>query len=368
MKAIVGVFIWLALFWVIFCMSMWVTKRVFVRAMRRTLEDQCATVLPHVPLPTKGTRGIVTCAGGPAYLAEAFASLKALRHTGCTLPVEIYHVGDQEVRDVDRDMFRREFGDSVRFMDATSYDLGGVRPTNLQGFEIKPYAVLLTSFDDILFLDADCAPLKNPEYVFDDPSYKEYGNMFWPDYGVNSNLIRPSWITETPQFPKGFETESGQFVVNKTRCMTGIVNAWLLNKHQKFFYKQYYGDKDLFRLGFVMAGVPFYQLTLSPGIIGSDYWETGQPLLHAMIQKCPRDGRGMLFAHRTMHKRLKAQDIEPSWELYVSNDGEIGKKTTVRYVGHHRGTCLSGKPVERTPRALRDLCHQITRWQSTYAE
>jgi alpha 1,2-mannosyltransferase len=356
----------LALFWSIFGVSMWVTTWAMRRSLIHTIERELETVLPRVPAPVATTRGIVTCAGGALYLAQAFASLKALRQTGCTLPVEIYYVGDEEVSKDDRRKFHREFGDSVTFVDATSFNLG-VTPRALQGFEIKPYALVLSTFDDILFLDADCAPLKNPEYLFDEPEYLRHGNLFWPDYGINAKLLRPSWITNASQFPKGFETESGQFVVNKTRCLVGIVYAWLLNKHQKFFYRHYYGDKDLFRLGFVMANIPFYQIPYPPGILGSDYWGTGRPLLCTIIQKCPR-GKGMLFAHRNMHKRFQKQGITPSWDLYVSNDDEKGTRTTIRWKRPFVGTCLPHKKGQHVPHALTMHCADLATWEASYAD
>lgn len=352
------------LFWCSFLTSLWASRRYCAHRLLSAIVHDVSAVLPNVPSSKQNTKGIVTCAGGPAYLAEAFASLKILRRTGCTLPVEIYYVGSQEVSEHDIRKFRREFGDSVQFVDATVPDLG-VTPYNLQGFEIKPYALLLTRFDDILFLDSDCAPVKNPEYLFDVPEYVEYGNMFWPDYSVHSNLIRPRGITDKAQFPKGFETESGQFVVNKSKCLLGLVYSWILNKHQSFFYTLYYGDKDLFRLGFVLADQPFYQVPFPTGMLGIRL-ESGRPLHCAMPQKCPVDGTGIVFVHRTMHKRLRQLEIMPGWDVYVSNDGEDGTRTTINWVGYNNGTSLADKEVVPTTPQLQAMCQDITRWYDTY--
>lgn len=34
----------------------------------------------------------------------------------------------------------------------------------------------------VLLLDADCQPLRQPEALFELPAYKEHGNVFWADY------------------------------------------------------------------------------------------------------------------------------------------------------------------------------------------
>ena len=34
----------------------------------------------------------------------------------------------------------------------------------------------------VLLLDADCQPLRQPETLFSLPAYREHGNAFWRDY------------------------------------------------------------------------------------------------------------------------------------------------------------------------------------------
>ena len=51
----------------------------------------------------------------------------------------------------------------------------------MRGFPLKAYSLLLTTFDEVLFLDSDNTPIVDPSFLFDDPSYREKGNLFWPD-------------------------------------------------------------------------------------------------------------------------------------------------------------------------------------------
>src|SRR5205085_2739777 len=58
---------------------------------------------PRIAFKTK--RGIVICAGGPRYLPCAWVCIKMLRHVGCELPIEIWHLGPAELPDEMRAQF-----------------------------------------------------------------------------------------------------------------------------------------------------------------------------------------------------------------------------------------------------------------------
>ena len=71
-------------------------------------------------------------------------------------------------------------------------------------------------------LDSDNMPLNDPEALFDDPSYRAMGNMFWPDFATNTGPpiqkevytwlgLRVPWIAHT--FYRSAET--GQILLNK---------------------------------------------------------------------------------------------------------------------------------------------------------
>jgi len=51
----------------------------------------------------------------------------------------------------------------------------------MRGWPIKPAALMHCQFQNVLFIDADCFPLRNPEFLFETPEFKEYGALFWPD-------------------------------------------------------------------------------------------------------------------------------------------------------------------------------------------
>ena len=48
-------------------------------------------------------------------------------------------------------------------------------------YELKLLAILQSCFDEVLFLDADAAPLMDLDPLFDTCEFKETGALFWPD-------------------------------------------------------------------------------------------------------------------------------------------------------------------------------------------
>lgn len=35
---------------------------------------------------------------------------------------------------------------------------------------------------EVLLLDCDNIPVRDPSYLFSNPDYQQYGNLFWPDF------------------------------------------------------------------------------------------------------------------------------------------------------------------------------------------
>lgn len=80
----------------------------------------------------------------------------------------------------------------------------------------------------VVMLDADNTPLKNPEVLFESKEYQEGGNLYWPDWWDAGSWLRPAAYTLfgiTPPWMKeggeGWRTaESGQMVLNRhARCL-----------------------------------------------------------------------------------------------------------------------------------------------------
>jgi hypothetical protein len=139
-----------------------------------------------------GEHGIVICAGGEAYLTQAFISLVILREVqNCTLPIELVYAGDAEMPTTTRRLFEQRFGGpgrNLRCIDALAQHPSDPRLPRLRrahlnknGFPIKPYAILTSSFQHVLLLDADNFAAVDPASLFELQVYRDRGHLLWPD-------------------------------------------------------------------------------------------------------------------------------------------------------------------------------------------
>lgn len=247
-------------------------------------------------------RGIVI-AGGAAprphkgldhgYFPCVWVCVNKIRALGCNLPIQVWHLGPEEM---DPYLSRLLARLDVETVDARNVELK--HPARiLAGWELKPYSVLWSDFQEVLFIDADNHALYDPTVLFDDPHYQHFGSMFWPDYD--------SWIL-TPGVWKVFGMpdrrepafESGMFIINKIRCWRELLLAMWYAEHSDFVFKHVYGDKEVFHLGWRYHGSNYAMPDKKPG------WICG----HTILQH-DNDGKPV-FAHR----------VQDKWKLWGGNN------------------------------------------------
>jgi Mannosyltransferase putative len=194
-------------------------------------------------------RGIVICAGGPKYFHLAWTSVRMLRHLGCTLPIEMWHLGPQEV-DASMGALLAPLG--VTTVDA--YEIRKLHPTRiLKGWELKPYSILHSRFQEVLYIDADNYAVANPEFLFETTEYKSTGAIFWPDQ-QRLKADRDIWRLCGVDYRDEPEFESGQIVVDKARAWRPLSLCLWYNEYSDFYFRHVHGDKDLFHMAFRKTG------------------------------------------------------------------------------------------------------------------
>jgi ADP-heptose:LPS heptosyltransferase len=204
-------------------------------------------------VPALRGRGIVTCGGGLRYFPSVWVLVRTLRAVGCTLPIELWHIGTEEITP-DMQRLLESYGVSCR--DA-SVCYSFPRGRRLGGWELKACALLHSSFREVLFLDADNLPVRNPAYLFDTPEYNEHGAMFWPDYG-RLKKTKIIWRSCGLKQPEGPEFESGQILVDKHRAWPALYLALWFNENSDFYYRYLHGDKETFHLAFEKLRQPYF--------------------------------------------------------------------------------------------------------------
>lgn len=208
--------------------------------------------IPPYPAHRFSSKGIVICGGGKKYLPSIWILVNMLRRLGCQLPIELWHLGQEEIGSRAK-QFLRPF--NVHCIDALEVQKDYPSRT-LRGWESKPYAIIHSSFEEVLFLDADNFPVKDPSYLFESEAYLKNGAIFWPDIGQLSE-DDPIWKICGIKYQAEPEFETGQILVNKKQCWNALQLTMWYNEYSDFFYRYIHGDKDTFHLAFRKLNQPY---------------------------------------------------------------------------------------------------------------
>ncbi|NNU33108.1 hypothetical protein HK413_00960 [Mucilaginibacter sp. S1162] len=100
-------------------------------------------------------RGIVICAGGVDYFTCAWIAIKRLRFLECTLPMEVWFLNGE----LSPELIKLFEGLNVECKNFLDY-----QPTQLTGFQLKPLSIILSRFQEVLFIDADNNCLTDPTF------------------------------------------------------------------------------------------------------------------------------------------------------------------------------------------------------------
>lgn len=261
--------------------------------------DKFVAELVEGGVPASAGRGVVICAGGEQYFTNAWVNINMLRRFGCRLPIQLWHLGSEELDQTMRSL--------VRPLGVTCMDAHKVAKTHparmLKGWPLKAYAILHAQFREVFFLDADNVPCVNPEYLFDSAQYRETGAIFWPDdeeFAKDDGI----WKSCGLERPAGPEFESGQMVLDKGRCWRALRLALWFNEQADFYYEHLHGDKETFHLAFRKLGQPFSLVPWPP-----------EQLLGTM---CQHDFEGRrTFQHRNTDKwKLSLDNVRVDGFLY----------------------------------------------------
>ncbi|CAI7654047.1 unnamed protein product [Penicillium glandicola] len=226
--------------------------------------------LPYI----SGTKGIVSTAGG-VYLPVLVISLRMLRQTGSTLPVEVFLSDEDEYEPYICDVV-------LPPLNARCVVLSHIliaAPVQIQKYQYKPFAMLFSSFEEILFLDADAFPLEKPEHLFSTEPFLSKGMLTWPDFWASS--VSPFFydIANYPPPPMDLHqsTESGEVLLSKRSHLRSLLLATYYNYHGPTHYYPLLsqgaageGDKETFIAAATAMNESFYQVSESICALGHE--------------------------------------------------------------------------------------------------
>ncbi len=258
-----------------------------VHQAQRLLSQEFLDQLPAYP-GDESECGIVVVGGGK-YLPSAYVTCRVIRHLGCELPIELWHLEGEiagaesafdglnvAFRNADLIKARHPF----RFLDENWW----------KGWQLKAYALLYSGFEKLLLLDADCYPLRNPEFLLECEVFRRHGAVFWPDIPSSRCLLTPKQVAVfgLPPF-QDQAAESGQILMNRRASWRELSLAGHHNQQADFTYQILWGDKNTFPIAWKQLGQKYGRL-----------WPSSRSFLEGIYQF---DERGQpLFLHRCTGK------------------------------------------------------------------
>lgn len=227
-------------------------------------------------------RGFVICAGGK-YVKLAIHAIKIIRLLGCQLPVEVFYNGSEDMNETQHEYLAKMKGVKV----VNLQDFLNTKELGLETWDMKPFAMLVSSFSEAILMDADTVFVHNPEDLFKDPGYANTGTVFFYDrtlfgfighnqtHWIDSIVPKPlSTFTLNSRIynrKTNYEQEAGLVLIDKSRRLLGLIATCRLNfpDFKEELHKFTHGDKESFWLGQELVEDPFYFVPVMSGSVGS---------------------------------------------------------------------------------------------------
>jgi hypothetical protein len=248
----------------------------------RVLAEKYLAAVPTYPKKRYHGRGVVIAGGGDRFFPSLYVTIRALRHVGCVLPIQVWYLG----RNAEMPERRRAL---LAPFQVDCIDADKVRRRHaarrLDGWELKVFATLHSPFEELLYLDADSYPCRNPEFLFEQNDYKARGAIFWADgMAVDNRLKWPAFGIPDPR--RLGSIESGQFVINKRLCWQPLNLAWFYNDHSDYYYRYCYGDKHTFEAAWARCARPFVMWQPQSPWIGPAFVHSGPDRAPLFVHRC----------------------------------------------------------------------------------
>lgn len=217
----------------------------------------------------------VVIVGGGEYFGPAVIGIHMLRRSGSKLPVQMFVTDEAEYE-------HKLCKDYLPKLGAECLILSDF----IQGFEVTHYqlkslAMLLSSFEHVLYLDSDSIPLLNPETeLFANEPYTSTGLVIWPDFWISSES--PSFYTvaglgKMPSDLPEASSEAGQLLINKRTHIKTLLLAVYYNIYGPDFYYPLLsqgalgqGDKETFLAAAMVLDNSYYRIKTGVRAIGRE--------------------------------------------------------------------------------------------------
>lgn len=232
------------------------------------------------------------------------------------------------------------------FSDYLSYN----QLNNLSGYQYKSLAMLLTSFNDILYLDSDNIPINGVSEMFDNPNYLKTGFVSWADFWKRSTNYKFYTMAGLERFASPISStpsvEAGQILINKERHIKTLLLAYYYNYYgPEYFYPLFSqgfpgeGDKETFYLASRVTGETSYLITGHKTKSFGYKNKQGAYVGQGILQTDPSNFSKYWFLHANYPKLdivkmlkngfFKSEKADRKW-TFIRNAQEDGKSVPFR--------------------------------------
>ncbi|AMD22238.1 HGL102Wp [Eremothecium sinecaudum] len=307
-------------------------------------------------------KGIVTV-GGSSRSILAFTMIKTLRERGTTLPVEVF-IPSYEGRD-------DQFCKRIKSMNAICIDekpIFGDSKEKIEPQQANAIALLVSSFKEVLFIEAGNIPLKDLDQVFNSKAYKENGLVLWPDISTRttspsfyemagisvdftkriryySDDVNPPYMytdmesDDIEQFNKkevpfhdlagtvpNYSTASGQLIVNKNTHLKTLLLSLYYNIYGNDWFYEMFSQKsnsEAHKETYILAAhalmQPYYQVKTLPTYEAEKKQDYKSILLHRNFRQDYERWRNakkeVKHKHGSKKNKNKLMELKPNYSF-----------------------------------------------------
>lgn len=241
-------------------------------------------------------KGLVIAANGIKYryVTGVYMNIYVIRNLyQSDIPVEIFYVGEDEQFNDQMKNKLISLG-NVKLVDLTDRLNTNVSDKRLIGYRTKPLAVIASSFQEVVLMDADALSFIDPFYFFELDSYKKHGMVLFKDYVSCLKFINKDFINNIGigagnycKKTEGFELDSSCVVVDKERAWEALYTICIINVESESYYnkkkRNVLGDKDTWLIGSMFVDFDPYVSEADPGVMLS-YDKTGMKMIYGHLQ------------------------------------------------------------------------------------
>ncbi|KAJ3283023.1 hypothetical protein HDU79_009460 [Rhizoclosmatium sp. JEL0117] len=224
-------------------------------------------------------RGIVLSFGKGGFEQGLLNIMHIRKNLNCQLPVQVFYNGMDDL-DTDKiEALNRIEGVSTKNLQEVFSGLAEDR-----NFHSKPFAILASSFQQVIYIDDDIVLFQNPETVLKNSEiFAKYGTLFFK--GPSFDFGSSKWVRWFVKMPSNLANSTGRYfrdlskdemdaslmLFDKSRLevVHGLMAACHLNLkevREGGMDKYLQGDKETYWLAFEILRIP-YQFV--PGIAGA---------------------------------------------------------------------------------------------------